>query len=136
MGARTTRPDSDKRFCLRNILPWANNNIPRAKYIMVLTFRQLSFDTLHFPAGSRVPERTSLFEANPYLIGGRLAVLDFDEQRILRWLMSIEPIRSLIIEELGRNRSAFVRTEVVKPFYAIGEGEIDLLVCDQHMPTE
>jgi len=103
---------------------------------MVLTFRQLSFDTLHFAAGSRVPERTSLFEANPYLIGGRLAVLDFDEQQILRWLISIEPVRSLILEELGRNRSAFVRPEVVEPFYAIGEGEIDLLICDQHMPAE
>jgi hypothetical protein len=103
---------------------------------MVLTFRQLSFDTAHFSAGSRVPERFSMFEANPGFVGGKCSVMDFDEHGILKWLVSYEPSRSVLLEELGRRRSAFVQTEVVQPFYAPGQGDIDFLACDRDVPQQ
>src|ERR1035438_158650 len=104
--------------------------------MMVLTFRQLSFDTVHFPAGSCIPAKTEMFNANPYLVGGSHAVLEMDEWSLVHWLMSFAPVRSVILEELGRGPGAFHRTEVVQPFYAGGEGEMDLLVCERRAPHE
>ena len=103
---------------------------------IILTFRQLSFDTVHFPAGSRIPAKTEMFQTDPYLIGGSHQVMDMDERSLVQWLMSFVPVRSLIFEELGRRPMSFYRPEVVQPFYSCGEGEMDLLVCEPQAPHE
>jgi hypothetical protein len=95
----------------------------------VLTYRQISFDTAHVPRPDR-PFRARFFEAGGYpLIDGGSRVTEFDEKPIIRWLMLSEPSHGIILDELGLPPDAFYCPEVVQPFYAPGEGDIDLILC-------
>jgi hypothetical protein len=103
---------------------------------LILTFRQISFDTLQFPPGARIPAPTPMFDVNSHLVSGATPVTDLDERSLVRWLMLFAPVRSIIFEELGRSPTAFFRPEVVEPFYCPGEGEIDLIACERLAPHQ
>jgi hypothetical protein len=103
---------------------------------LVLTFRQMSFDTMHVPSGAQVPACTPMFDASRYYVSGATPVTALDERSLMRWLMLFSPVRSIIFEELGRSAASFFRPELVEPFYCSGEGEMDLLVCERMAPHE
>lgn len=50
--------------------------------------------------------------------------------------MLFEPARSLIFGELGFPSTAFYEMEVVEPFFAAGEGDLDLFLCRLYAPHE
>ena len=103
---------------------------------MVLRYRQLSFDTAHFAAGSPVPASFSLFDANADCANGVTAIGAFDEKTLIRWLAGFGPTRGLILEQLSRSPSALIWPEVVQPFYCPGEGDIDLVICERSAPNQ
>lgn len=109
---------------------------PRPTLTMeILTYRQISFDTAHIAPGQPVQAR--FFEAVPYpYIDGSTRVTEFDEKPIVRWLMLCPPAREIILDTLGLPVTAFYRPEVVRPFYAPGEGDLDLVLCPQLYPCE
>ena len=67
----------------------------------VLLYRQISFDTAYVARPDR-PFRAKFFEAEEYpVIDGSTRITAFDEKLIVRWLMLMEPVRRVILEELG-----------------------------------
>ncbi len=94
-----------------------------------LIYRQVSFDTVHVSLNQ--PGSATFFEVAPYpsVDDGSARVTAFDEKPIIRWLMLCPSSRQIILEELGLPPDAFHRPEVVQPFYAPGEGDIDLIIC-------
>src|ERR1019366_1493040 len=100
-----------------------------------LTYRWRSFDTAHIAPGQ--PVKARFFEVPPYpYVDGSTRVTEFDEKHIIRWLMLSPDSRELILEELGLPAAAFYCPEVVSPFYAPGEGDIDLILCPPLLPRE
>jgi hypothetical protein len=61
-------------------------------------------------------------------------VTSLDEKTLVRWLMQCELARALIFQKLHREPSAFHATEIIEPFYAHGEGDVDLLLCNRRDP--
>lgn len=101
----------------------------------VLTYRQISFDTAHIAPGRTV--KATLFEAAPHpYVDGSTRVTEFDEKPLVRWLMMTLPSREIILDELRLPATAFYCPEVVRPFYAPGEGDLDLVLCPQLNPRE
>ena len=101
----------------------------------VLTYRQISFDTARIAPGQ--PVKATFFEAAPYpYVDGSTRVTEFDEKPIVRWLMLCPPSREIILDELGLPAAAFYCPEVVRPFYAPGEGDLDLILCPPLSPRE
>jgi hypothetical protein len=114
--------------CCRNVI---------IRYVgMVLRFRQLSFDTTHYPPGTTVSSHVTMFAPDPYVICEMTPVTQLDERSLVRWLMLVSDVRSMMFEALGRSSGAFYQPEVVEPFYAPGEGEIDLVICERGAPHE
>lgn len=101
-----------------------------------LIYRQVSFDTAHVSLDQ--PGSATFFEAVPYssVDDGSARVTAFDEKPIIRWLMLCPSSRQIILEELGLPPDAFHRPEVVQPFYAPGEGDIDLILCPRLSPHQ
>jgi len=99
----------------------------------VLTYRQRTFDTVHIAPGQSVQAR--FFETYPYM-DGSTRVTEFDEKQIVRWLMLCRNSRDLILEALHLPPAAFYCPEVVSPFYAPGEGDLDLILCPPLSPDE
>ncbi len=99
----------------------------------VLTCWQISFDTVHIASGQ--PCEARFFEDAPYpYMENSTRVTEFDEKPIVRWLMRCPPSRQIILEELRLPADAYYCPEVVSPFYAPGEGDIDL--CPSLAPRE
>jgi hypothetical protein len=99
-----------------------------------LFFHQTSFDTVYVPHPERSHAAT-FFDVSPYpYIDGSSPITEFDEKPLVRWLMLTELSRVLIFEQLGLPADAWYRPEVVKPFYAAGEGDIDLILCPALAP--
>jgi len=102
----------------------------------VLTYRQISFDSAHVARPDH-PFTARFFEALPYpYVDGSTRVTEFDEKPIVQWLMLCPQSRRIILEELGLPAAAFYCPEVVRPFYAPGEGDLDLILCPQLWPRE
>ncbi len=101
-----------------------------------LFYRQVSFDTVHVSLNQ--PGSATFFEVAPYpsVDDGSARVTAFDEKPIIRWLMLCPSSRQIILEELGLPPDAFHRPEVVQPFYAPGEGDIDLIICPRLSPHQ
>lgn len=101
-----------------------------------LIYRQVSFDTVHVSLNQ--PGSATFFEVAPYpsVDDGSARVTAFDEKPIIRWLMLCPSSRQIILEELGLPPDAFHRPEVVQPFYAPGEGDIDLIICPRLSPHQ
>lgn len=101
-----------------------------------LIYRQVSFDTVHVSLNQ--PDSATFFEVAPYpsVDDGSARVTAFDEKPIIRWLMLCPSSRQIILEELGLPPDAFHRPEVVQPFYAPGEGDIDLIICPRLSPHQ
>lgn len=101
-----------------------------------LFYRQVSFDTVHVSLNQ--PDSATFFEVAPYpsVDDGSARVTAFDEKPIIRWLMLCPSSRQIILEELGLPPDAFHRPEVVQPFYAPGEGDIDLIICPRLSPHQ
>src|SRR5258708_11919743 len=101
-----------------------------------LVFHQTSFDTVHVPHPER-PQVATFFDVSPYpYIGGSSPITEFDEKPLVRWLMLTELSRVLIFEQLGLSADAWYRPEVVQPFYAAGEGDIDLILSPPLAPLQ
>jgi hypothetical protein len=101
----------------------------------VVTYRQISFDTAHVARPER-PFKASFFEASQYpYIDGSARVTEFDEKPIIRWLMLCPASRQLIFEELRLPQDVFYCPEVVQPFYAPGQGDLDLVFCPSQLPN-
>ena len=99
-----------------------------------LTFHQTSFDTVHVPHPEK-PFAATFFGVSPYpFVDGSSRVTEFDEKPLVRWLMLTFLSRVLILEQLGLPSDAWYRPEVVQPFYAPGEGDIDLILCPPLSP--
>jgi len=99
----------------------------------ILTYRQISFDTAHIAPGQQL--KATFFDASPYqILDGSARITDFDEKPMVRWLMLAPSARAIIFDELGLPPNAFYRPEVVRPFYALGAGDIDLLLCPPLSP--
>lgn len=99
----------------------------------IVTYRQTSFDTARIVPGQ--PVRATFFDVPPYpLVDGATQVTAFDEKPIIRWLMLCPPARELILTELGLSGSVLHFPEIVQPFYAPGQGDLDLIVCPQLAP--
>jgi hypothetical protein len=102
----------------------------------ILTYRQISFDTAHVARPGR-PVKATFFEAVPYpYVDGSTRVTEFDEKPIVRWLMLCPPAHEIILDELALPPGAFHCPEVVRPFYAPGEGDIDLILCPRLSPHQ
>lgn len=100
----------------------------------ILTYRQISFDTAHIAPGRLVS--TTFFEAMRYpALDGSTRVTELDEKPLIRCLMLGPQARQIIFEELGLTGSAFYCPEVVQPFDAPGEGDLDLIVCPVLTPA-
>ncbi len=98
-----------------------------------LVFHQTSFDTVHVPHPER-PQVATFFDVSPYpYIGGSSPITEFDEKPLVRFT---ELSRVLIFEQLGLSADAWYRPEVVQPFYAAGEGDIDLILCPPLAPLQ
>jgi hypothetical protein len=63
-------------------------------------------------------------------------VTEIDEKRIVSWLMGASSSRQIILEELGMPLDAFYWPEIVQPFYAPGEGDLDLIICSGLSPNK
>lgn len=99
-----------------------------------LIFHQMSFDTVQMPHPER-PFAATFFEVTPYpVVDGSSRVTEFDEKPLVRWLMLMYQSRALILGQLGLPGDAWYRPEVVQPFYAPGEGDIDLILCPPLSP--
>jgi hypothetical protein len=104
---------------------------------MVLTYRQISFDTRYVPPGCKVPNSIRFFDADLNYVSNRSGTLTgSDEKALVRWMLSVEPIRTVLFEELGRSAGAFFQPEVVQPFFCPGEGDIDLILSELSAPQE
>lgn len=101
-----------------------------------LIYRQVSFDTAHVSLDQ--PGSATFFDAapNPSMDDSSARVTAFDEKPIIRWLMLCPFSRQIIFEELGLPPDAFHRPEVVQPFYAPSEGDIDLILCPRLSPHQ
>jgi hypothetical protein len=106
-----------------------------ARYHMVmaehLIYRQTSYDTRRV-----LPERhrqASLFDVGPYL-DGSAGITELEEKPLVRWLMLNPSARGLMLEVLRLPPDATYRCEVVEPFYAPGERDIDLILCPRLSP--
>ena len=99
----------------------------------IVLYRQISFDTAHIKAG--LPLNATFFEASsaPYL-DGSTAVTALAEKHIIRWLLLFTPARETLFEELELPQDTFFLPEVVKPFYAPGCGDLDLVACPRLSP--
>jgi len=101
----------------------------------VLIYRQISFDTARVTS-SQSPFCPTLFEATRYpYIDGSTRVTEFEEKAIVRWLMLCPASRHIVFDELGLPPAAFYGMEIVRPFYASGEGDIDLILCPRGSPN-
>ena len=100
-----------------------------------LTYRQISFDTARISPGQLT---ATFFDAAPYpsVDDGSARVTAFDEKPIVRWLMLCPFSRQIILDELNLLPDASYRPEVVQPFYAPGEGDIDLILCPRLSPHQ
>jgi hypothetical protein len=99
-----------------------------------IIFRQISLDTARVPRSDQ-PFTATFFETGPYAyVDGSARVTEFDEKPIVRWLMLCPPAREVILDELRLPVTAFYKPEVVQPFYAPGEAEIDVVLCDRQTP--
>lgn len=98
-----------------------------------LIYRQISFDTTRISPGRN--QNVRLFDASSHaIIDGSERVTEINEGTIVRWLM-LEPMaRALFLEELGFPLEAEHHTEVVRPFYTHGEGDIDLIIYPPFSP--
>lgn len=102
----------------------------------IVTFRQVSFDTLELRPDERVggaageavlfdPSRDSEpGDSEP----GRHSVMSYDERAIIRWLMEPGPVRELILGEIGLPLNSRSFLETTSPFYKDGEGDLDLIL--------
>ena len=97
----------------------------------ILTYRQISFDTA--TTHSKVSPIT-LFDASYSCIDGSTRVTEFDEKSMIRWLMLCPASRALMRDELRLPSDAYFGSAIVRPFYAPGEGDIDLIVCPRLSP--
>jgi len=102
----------------------------------ILSFRQISFDSAHIARPGR-PFNATFFESapNPY-VDGSTRVTEFDERTIIHWLMLCPASLHLLLEMLGLSSDAFYQSGVVQPFYAPGEGDLDLVLCPRLSPHE
>jgi len=100
----------------------------------VLTYRQISFDRAHIAPRQLVKPR--FFEAAGYpWLDGSTRITELDEKSLIRWLMFSPEARHVIFEELGLPSTTFYRPEVIQPFYAAGEGDLDLVLCPPTSPN-
>lgn len=100
----------------------------------VVRYHQISFDTAHI---ARPGEKVRYFEATPYPhVDGSARVTELDEKPLVRWLMLCPLSRQIILAQLGLPPDALHRPEVVEPFYAEGEGDVDLILCGQLSPHQ
>jgi hypothetical protein len=96
-----------------------------------LTYRQTSYDT-----GQMLPGRhkqATLFDVGPYF-DGSADITDLEEKPLVRWLMLNPWARALVLEVLRLPPDATYRCEVVEPFYAPRERDIDLILCPRLSP--
>ena len=99
-----------------------------------LTFLQTSFDTVHIARPDR-PFTAAFFEVPPYpYVDGSSRVTEFGEKPLVRWLMLAPFSRQLILERLSLSPDTRYRSEVVRPFYMPGEGDLDLILCPRLSP--
>ena len=94
---------------------------------------QISYDTAHVAQG----KRATFFKASRYpQIDGSARVTELDEKSIVHWLMLCPQSRQLLLDGLGLSPKAFHQPEVVQPFYAPGQGDVDLIVCEPWLPSQ
>lgn len=98
----------------------------------IVVFRQITFDTAYIPPGGL--RSTTLFEAVPRTHEGSTYLTELDEKTIVRWLLLAPPARQILLEELGLPMHSFCCPEVVEPFYAPGERDLDILLCPPLSP--
>jgi hypothetical protein len=102
----------------------------------ILSFRQVSFDSAHIARPDR-PFSATFFESAPTpYVDGSTRVTEFDEKTIIHWLLLCPASRHLLFEMLGLPPDAFYQSQVVQPFYSMGEGDLDLIVCSRLSPHE
>jgi hypothetical protein len=102
----------------------------------ILSFRQVSFDSTHIARPER-PFSATFFESGPRpYVDGSTRVTEFDEKTIILWLLLRPASRHLILEMLGLPLDAFYQSHVVRPFYSMGEGDLDLILCSRLSPHE
>src|ERR1700722_15041370 len=98
----------------------------------IVVFRQITFDTAYIPPGGL--RSTTLFEAIPRTHEASTYLTELDEKTIVRWLLLAPPARQILLEELGLPMHSFCCPEVVEPFYAPGERDLDILLCPPLSP--
>jgi hypothetical protein len=101
-----------------------------------LTFRQVSFDSTYIARPDR-PFSAAFFESAPIpYVDGSTRIAEFDERTIIHWIMLCPPARHLLLEMLSLPPDAFYQSQVVQPFYSMGEGDLDLILCSRLSPQE
>jgi hypothetical protein len=102
----------------------------------IVTFRQISFDSAHITQPHQGFGAT-FFQPAPYpFVDGSTRVTEFDERTIIHWLLLCPASRHVLLETLGLPPDAFYQSAVVQPFYAPGEGDLDLILCPRLTPHE
>jgi hypothetical protein len=99
--------------------------------VEILNYRQISFDNAGITG-----LRTEFFDPASVTSPEEFKrVTECEEKRIVQWLMKCSSVRQIIFEELGMPLDAFYRPEIVQPFYAPGEGDLDLVICSGLSPN-
>lgn len=99
----------------------------------ILSYRQISFDTANIAS---LVSPVTLFDTTYPCFDGSTRITEFDEKSIVRWLMLCPPSRDIILEELILPADAYYRSAVVRPFYASGDGDIDLILSPRLSPHQ